>query len=393
MSDTPAILGGTPVFTDPFHITKPTLPSARTLVSGLESMLESCMITNARYVRQFENRVAGCLGVEHAVALGSCTSGLILALKALGCTGEIILPSFTFYATGHAVLWNNLTPVFADCEPETYNVDPAAVEAAITPRTSGILVVHIFGNPADIDALTAIANKHNLALIYDAAHGFGSQYKGIDVGSQTDASCFSLSPTKLITAGEGGVLTTEDAQLAKKIRMARNYGDPGTYDCEILGLNARMPEFSALLGMACLDNLEQNVHVRNRLAAIYTERLGQLPGVRFQRIEPDNRSSRKDFSLLIDPNNFGLDRDTLCDALLKENIVTKKYFHPPLHEQRLFRRFCHSASNLSNTAAISSNILSLPLFSHMSEDDLDKICCAIERLHSNAANIMTTQER
>src|SRR3989344_1126517 len=177
-----AILGGQPAFAQPLPITKPTIPSIAKLTSQYTQILESGMITNAGYVKEFEKQVANYLGVKEAVAVSSCTSGLMLTFKILKLKGEVILPSFTFHATAHALVWNNLKPVFVDCLPETYNIDPAQVEKAITPQTSAILGVHIFGNPADISALEKIAKKHRLKLIFDAAHGFGSQYQGKNIG-------------------------------------------------------------------------------------------------------------------------------------------------------------------------------------------------------------------
>ena len=387
MRDKPAVLGGAPAFNDIIPITQPTLPQNSALADGIDSILKSGMITSAKFTQEFEQRVKEYLGVRHAVALSSCTNGLMLAVRALAVKGEVILPSFTFYATCHAAVWNNLTPIFVDCDRETYNISPAEVERAISPRTSAIIAVHLFGNPANIDALESIAEKHSLKLIFDAAHGFGAEYRGKKLGSEGDSACFSLSPTKLITAGEGGVVTTNNKELAEKIRIGKNYGDPGTYNCQFLGLSARMPEFSALLGIKCLEMLEENVKARNRLAGKYMERLSKIPGITFQKIEHENRSSYKDFSIYIDRRKFGVDRDVLCDALAGENIVTKKYFYPPLHKQKLFEKYHDKENGLKATEDISFNSLSLPLYSHMTADDVNKVCEAIERVYNYSEQI------
>uniref|UniRef100_A0A7V3J982 DegT/DnrJ/EryC1/StrS family aminotransferase n=1 Tax=candidate division CPR3 bacterium TaxID=2268181 RepID=A0A7V3J982_UNCC3 len=377
-SKIPAILGGEPAFDKPVPITEPTIPPIHQLKSMYEKVLKSRMITNSKFVQEFEARVAEHLGVKHAIAVNSCTSGLMLIMKALDLKGEVILPSFTFHATAHAVVWNGLKPVFVDCDPETYNIDPKEVEKAITPRTCAILGVHIFGNPADVEALEKIAKKHKLKLIFDAAHGFGSKYKGKHVGGFGDAESFSLSPTKLLTAGEGGIVTTNDDEIARRVRIGRNYGDPGTYDCEFSGFSARMSEFQAILGIESLKMLESNVLRRNKMANLYKTLLAKIPGISFQKIKAGNRSSYKDFSILIDERKFGISRDKLYEALMAENIVVKKYFYPPVHKQRAFEKYAsqHDA-NLHITERISTGSISLPLFSHISEMVVEKICSVV----------------
>lgn len=379
----PAILGGKPLFDKPVPITEPTIPSIENLEKMYVRVLQSKMITNSRYVQEFENMLREHLGVKHVIAVNSCTSGLILIMKALGLKGEAILPSFTFHATAHAVVWNGLTPVFVDCDPETYNIDPNEVEKAITPNTSAIVAVHIFGNPPDIDALEKIARKHQLRLIFDAAHGFGTRYKGNNVGGFGSAESFSLSPTKLLTAGEGGIVSTNDDELAARVRIGRNYGDPGTYDCEFSGLSARMNEFNAILGIESLKMLEKNVARRNRIAKLYKKRLSKTPGISLQEVEKDNRSSYKDFSILVYESEFGISRDMLCEALLAENIITKKYFYPPVHLQKAFLDYAKGAnSSFPQTMRLSQKSLSLPLYSHIELEKVDIICRAIESTFS-----------
>jgi dTDP-4-amino-4,6-dideoxygalactose transaminase len=333
MKNKPAILGAEPVFKKKIPITEPTIPAVKSLLAMYGSVLKSRMITNSKYVQKFEDKVKKYTGAKYAVALNSCTSGLILIFKSLGLKGEVIVPSFTFYATAHALLWNNLKPVFVDCDPETYNINTNKIESLITLKTSAILGVHIFGNPADVESLEYISKKHKLKLIFDAAHGFGSKYKGRNIGTFGDAEAFSLSPTKLLTAGEGGMVTTNNEELARKLMIGRTYGDSGIYDPEFCGLSARMSEFHAVLGIESLNNLKANVAKRNKLVNLYKSILSEIPGISFQLIKDGNQSNFKDFSVLIDPEKFGLSRDALSLALAKENIVTKNYFYPPLHQQ------------------------------------------------------------
>lgn len=381
----PAVLGGRPMFDKPVAITRPTIPSISDLKNDYGRILKSGIITNAGYVREFEQKLSQYLGVKNVVAVSSCTSGLMLVLKVLGLKGEVIVPSFTFHSTAHAIVWAGLKPVFVDCDAETFNIDPEKVKKAITSKTAAILAVHIFGNPCPIKPLERIAKEHGLPLIFDAAHGFGATYAGHRLGRFGKVEVFSLSPTKLLTAGEGGVVATNDDKLAEKIRIGRNYGDPGTYECEFSGFNARMSEFHALLGISTLGDLEKNVVKRRNLVVLYKSLLADFPGISFQKIEPGNRSSFKDFSILVEREKFGLDRDMLGECLKQENIMVKKYFYPPVHTQMAFikyryKKYLHS---LTRTNMIAENILSLPLYSHMSEAYVRRICSAIEKIYHN----------
>jgi len=278
-------------------ITKATLPVFESLEPELRSIFSAGMITNHHYVKKLEEELQRYLGVKHVIAVSSCTSGMMLVMKGLGLTGEIIVPSFTFSATGHAVLWNSLVPRFVEIDPETLTIDPQKVLEAITPHTSAILGVHIFGCPAAVHELEAIAREHKLKLFFDAAHALGSKVGERLVGSFGDAEIFSCSPTKLLVTGEGGLVATNNDDLARQVRIGRTYGDPGTYDCEFAGLSARMGEFNALLGLKSLPMLEENIARRHTLVQCYKQELMHLPGVTFQKIAPSRRTTYKDFSL------------------------------------------------------------------------------------------------
>src|SRR5260370_29694263 len=256
MSNQPAILGNQPVFESKVHIVKPLLPAFADMSEELQGILESGMVTKGRHLRAFEEAVAAHLGVRHAIAVSSCTTGLMLTYTGLGLTGDVVVPSFTFMATVSALVWAGLRPVFADVDAKTTNLDPKAAEAAITPHTTAIVAVHNFGNPADIDALQALADRRGLKLVFDAAHGFGARFRSVPVGPQGEANVYSLSPTKLLIAGEGGIVATNNDDLAEKIRIGREYGNNGNYDSLFAGINARMSEFNALLGLHSLRLLE-----------------------------------------------------------------------------------------------------------------------------------------
>jgi len=384
--DVPAMYGGQPLFDRPFRFMAPTLPKLEDVISLYRRSYESGLVTNDVLVSALEGAVCERLHVEHCVAVSSCTVGLMLVLRCLDLSGEVIIPAFTFFATGHAALWNEMRPVFADCDPETWNISPTDVERKITPYTSAILAVHLYGNPCDVEALTRIANAHRLKLIFDAAHAFGSSHRGRPVGGFGDVEVFSLSPTKTLVAGEGGLITTNDAGLAARLRAARNYGNTGDYDCGVLGLNARLSEFHAGLGLAGLDLVDSKVRRNNEIAKYYTEGLAGVPGLRFQTVARNDVSTYKDYSIHIDAETFGLSRDCTAAALMEENIETRRYFYPPLNRQQLYRTFCDCKTNpLPETDSLSDGILSLPIYPSLDDRTICTVARAIQRLSAAAA--------
>jgi dTDP-4-amino-4,6-dideoxygalactose transaminase len=393
MNSQPALLGNSPISERKIPITKPLLPRYKELAAEMQDVVESGMLTKGNRLRVFEEMVAEHLGVRHAVAVSSCTSGLMLTYKALGLKGDIIVPSFTFMATVSALVWAGLRPVFTDVDSATTNLDVSAAADAITTETAAIVAVHNSGNPAAIDDLQLLAEHRGLRLIFDAAHGFGSLYQGKPLGQQGDASVFSLSPTKLLVAGEGGIVATNNDSLAERVRVGREYGNSGAYDSAFAGMNARMPELNALLGQFGLLNLEASARHRNHVAEIYQKRLARLPGLSFQEIGAGNRSSYKDFSIIVDADAFGLARDELAIALEAENIETRKYYDPPVHRQSAYRQYAPSTDSLPRTDMLSSRILNLPIWSSMEDSVAASICSAIERAHEFAVDIKAALER
>jgi dTDP-4-amino-4,6-dideoxygalactose transaminase len=303
----------------------------------------------------------------------------MLALKALDLKGEVILPSYTFSATGHAVVWNGLKPVFADINPKTFNIDPDDVERKITDKTSAILAVHIFGNPCDISRLEAIAQKHKLRLIFDSSHALGSRHAGKMIGGFGDIECFSLSGTKVITSAEGGIVTSNNSEIISKVDIGRNYGAGQDYDCQYIGLNGKMSEFHAAIALESLPLIDRFVKKRNELAGLYKKRLSEIPGVSFQSIDAKNISNFKDFGVIINKDVFGMDRDELIARLNLEGIFPKKYFFP-LHRMKAYKNVKCQKKNLLNTEFVAKNIVCLPIYSHMKEDTLEKICYTFYRI-------------
>ncbi|MFE7580048.1 DegT/DnrJ/EryC1/StrS family aminotransferase [Streptomyces gardneri] len=390
-SSLPAALGGVPALESETPLARPTVNADPQLYETMHEILESGQLTNGAQVAAFEREVAEFLEVDHVVAVSNCTTGLLMVLRCLGLSGQVVLPSFTFIASGHVVLWNGLSPAFADVDRETFTVDPERVAAATGSETGAILATHTFGAPCDMDALERIADARGVPLIVDAAHGFGGRYPdGSRIGGRGIAEVFSLSPTKPFTTGEGGIIATRDASLARDLRTARNYGNPGSYDSILLGLNGRLTEFSAIVGRRGLPHLPEWLERRRNLAMRYQDNLVDLPGVSFQRIAHGAVSVYKDLSIVVDPVLFGLERDQLAKALEAEGIPTRAYFDPPLHQQSVYQKYAAGAGNsawagsLVNTEWLSARALTLPLYTDMAAAVLDQICDAVRRVHEHA---------
>jgi len=368
----------TPAFPKLLPIVDPEGVPGAEFLEEVRAILASKQLTNGTYVRKFEEAAAEYLDVAHCVAVSSCTAGLLLVLNALDLRGEVILPSFTFHATAHAVVWNGLTPVFADCDAKTFCVAPQAVRSQVSSRTAAILAVHLFGNPAAVKELEEIAAELEIPLVFDAAHAFGSSSGGKRVGGFGTAEVFSFSPTKLVVAGEGGLVATRDAGLAKKLRAARNYGDTGNYDPEVLGVNARLSEINAAMALHGLTALDARIERRNEIRLRYERNLREIAGLRFQEVSEGGRSTFKDFSVIVDEKEFGHSRDWLVQRLQFENIGARKYFSPPVHRQKLYGAMWGGRA-LPVTDMVSDGVVSLPIYSSLTDESVDKVCEVILR--------------
>ena len=371
---------------DRVRFVRPLLPALEDVLSAFREAYQQGVLTNGGLARKFEDAVAERLNVRHCVAVSSGTSALMLTFRALDLRGEVVLPSFTFFATGHAALWNNLRPVFADCLPHSWNLDPVDVARNITPRTAAVVGVHVGGNPCEVAALENECGRASIKLIFDAAHAFGSTYQGRAIGGSGDAEIFSLTPTKTLVCGEGGLITTNDATLAKRLRAGRNYGDTGSYDPELLGLNARFPEFNAAMGLAGISLVDDKIRRHNEIAAAYRARLSGLPGIQFQQVEDGNTSTFKDFSILIDPVESGTSRDEVASALSADGIETRKYYSPAMHQQKLYRHYMEKRDNtLPVSTRIAGSVISLPIYPSLSEEAIDRVARVMERLATGPA--------
>lgn len=379
--DLPAAAGGPKSFPEGLPFVRPTVPDPDEVLGDIRAILESGMLTNGSYVRMLEERTSAYLGVRNCVAVSSCTAGLMLVLRASGLSGDVIVPSFTFAATAHAVAWNGLRPVFADIDPETLTLSPEAVEATGGLRTSAILATHTFGTPCDPTLMEETARRIGVRLFFDAAHAFGSRHGDRAIGGFGDAEVFSLSPTKVLVAAEGGIISTDDDTLAERCRIGRDYGNPGDYDCRLIGLNARMSEIHAAIALASLAGLDERIDRRNELAARYVEAVRGVPGLSFPLVRRGDRSTFKDFTVLVEEDEFGLDAGAVADALAAEGIDTRRYYVPPVHSMRAYR-FLASTTNgsLPITEHAASRVLTLPLWSSMTNDQVERVAEAVGRI-------------
>jgi dTDP-4-amino-4,6-dideoxygalactose transaminase len=314
-------------------------------------------------------------------------------LRAMEPSGDAIVPSFTFSATAHAVAWNGLHPVFADIDPETLTLSADATHHATGVRTAAIVATHTFGTPCDVEGLSSLARRNGLRLVFDAAHAFGSTKAGTRIGGFGDAEVFSLSPTKLLIAGEGGLIATNDDVLAERCRIGRDYGNPGDYDCRFVGLNARMSEVHAAIALASLDHIEERIVERNDLAGRYRSLLGEIPGLSFPTVHAGDRSTYKDFTILVDSDDFGCDAARLAVSLLAEGIDVRRYYSPPVHAQKAYRNLARSNGDLPVTNWAAARVVTLPLWCGMTESQQAGVAGAIDRIRRYNSNLGRVQEK
>jgi len=383
----PAVLGGDALFADGLPLTRVLVPERDELARRFDDVLTSGQLTDGRTVREFEEAAAERLDVPHVVAVSNCTSGLMLVAQACGVRGgSVAMPGFTFSATAHAAHWAGATPVFAEVDPDTLTLDPAdAARLLERSGASALMATHVYGTPCRVEDLAKVADDAGVPLVYDAAHAFGSRRAGTPIGGFGTAEVFSLSPTKIVVAGEGGVIATRDEELAKACRLGRGYGNPGNYDCVFPGLNARMSELHAALALVSLRGLSERVATRTRLAGVFADAIRGVPGLRLPALADGDVSTWKDLTLIVDPAAFGLDVPALAEALRAEGVDTRRYFHPPVHRQQAYAHLPERP--LPITDDVSARVLTLPLWSHMDDATVRSLADAVVRLHEHAAEV------
>jgi dTDP-4-amino-4,6-dideoxy-D-glucose transaminase len=380
----PAILGDDPVFGAMMNIVRPVMPDLSTFEADFRACLVSGQVTNnSQWVVEFERRIREFLGVEHALVFCNGETALICMLKAAQLEGEIIVPSYTFSGTVHAAIWANLRPVFADIDERTFTISPASIEARITPRTRAILAAPVYGNPCDNDALQALADRHGLTLLYDSASGFGSTYGGRRLGRFGAAEIFSFHATKVFGTMEGGALTTNDPEFYERARLYRAWGQVGPVDCALPGLNGKMIEVAALVGLRTLDTYDEVIAHRARIEAEYDRLLGAIPGVTVQKIAPGNTSTRLYEAFLLDSEAFGLSRDELIEGLRQDNITARKFLDPPVHQMTYYRQTFGDV-HLPVTERVAKTAVALPFPSNMTAGEVQAICKTVAALQQQA---------
>ena len=341
---------------------------------AVEEVLASGMLTNAsmeggKCVREFEAKVKALLGAKHVVAVNSGTAALHSSLFALGVKpgDEVVVPSMTFAATANVVLALGAKPVFVDCK-EDYNMDPTEFKRAVTPKTKAVIPVHVYGYPADMEEINEIAKAKSIAVIEDAAESLGATYKGTQSGRLSAAGCFSLYATKVITSGEGGAISTDDDELAEKLRLARNHGMVHGYDTRHLGFNYRLPEINAAIASVQMDRLEGFIQARTKNAAYLTEEVSGLDGVKFTQNAPDRTHVFYLYTLHLRRN-----RDRILKALNDAGVGAAVYWSTPVHKMPLYEQLGYSRKKLKNTEDAARDVLSLPVHPGLSKADISRV--------------------
>ncbi|HET7690229.1 MAG TPA: DegT/DnrJ/EryC1/StrS family aminotransferase [Nocardioidaceae bacterium] len=350
-----------PLFDEPLHVGRPNIGDRGKFLSYVDAIFERGWFTNdGPLLQEFERRIADTLGVSHCVAMCNGTIALEIAIRALGMTGEVIVPSYTFIATAHALHWQGITPVFADIDPSTHVLDPDAVRRMITPRTTGIIGVHLWGRPAPVRELEAIADEHDLQLLFDAAHAFACSYQGETIGRFGRAEVLSFHATKFFNTFEGGAVVTNDDELADAMRLMRNFGFSGYDNVIHPGTNGKMIEVCAAMGLTNLDALEETVARNKANYAAYADGLAGLPGV---TLMPYDESEKNNYQYVV--VTVGADcpvgRDELVDLLHTENILARRYFWPGCHRMSPYRDlFPHAGLVLPQTEKVAREVIVLP---------------------------------
>jgi dTDP-4-amino-4,6-dideoxygalactose transaminase len=380
-----AVLGGTPLFAAPIHVGRPNIGNRDRLLARINEMLDRGWLSNnGPFVQEFERKTAEFLGVRHCIAMCNGTIALEIAIRATGMRGEVIVPSFTFIATAHALQWQEITPVFCDIDPRTHLIDPAQVQQMITSRTTGIVGVHVWGQPCDIEALSQIARRRNLTLMFDAAHAFGCSYRGRMIGNFGIAEVFSFHATKFFNTFEGGAIATNNDDLAAKIRLMKNFGFHGYDNVEYIGTNGKMSEVCAAMGLTGLESLDEFVEHNRRNYRQYRRELAGLPGIRMLAWNESERCNYQYVVAEIEEELTEISCDEFVRTLHAENILARRYFYPGCHRMEPYRSFFpHAGLMLPATERVAQRLLVLPTGTTIGESEISGICAVIRLIAAN----------
>ena len=362
-------------------VTRSSMPEYEEYIEEIKDIWDSRWLTNmgVKHNKLIEE-LKQYLGVDHLDLLTNGHMALELTLQALNLEGEVITTPFTFISTTHAITRNGLTPVFCDIDPETYTMDPNKIEALITDKTCAIMPVHVYGNVCDVEAIEAIAKKHNLKVIYDAAHVFGVKYKGKGIGSYGDAACFSFHATKVFNTVEGGAAIIHDTDAAERLFRLKDFGILDTERIDCIGPNAKMNEFCAAMGLCNLKHVDEEIAKRRRAAEQYRRELADVEGLRLNCVQQDVTPNYAYFPVLIDPDKFGMNRDELCEKLKEAHIFSRKYFYPCANAAECYSDR-YNPEDTPIALEYSKKVLTLPMFADLTESDVKRITNAIKACH------------
>ena len=387
-----ALFGGQPIFDEILHVGRPNIGDRQRFLDRIDDMLDRRWLSNnGPFVQELEQKISHLLKVKHCVAMCNGTIALEITARALGLQGEVIVPSFTFVATAHALQWQEITPVFCDVDPLTHNIDPLKVENLITPRTTGILGVHVWGRACNVEALSAIARRRHLKLMFDAAHAFACTHRGRMIGGLVDAEVFSFHATKFFNSFEGGAITTNNDELAEKLRGMRNFGFAGLDNVISIGTNGKMSEISAAMGLTSLESLHEFIEINYNNYLAYARGLDSIPGLRLVAYDEKEKNNYQYVVIEIDDKVTGLSRDLLVKILHAENVRARRYFYPGCHQMEPYRSYFPNAGLLlPETEKLTQKVLQLPTGMAIGDAEIRRIC---DLIHFTVANAPEIQSR
>jgi dTDP-4-amino-4,6-dideoxygalactose transaminase len=384
-----AIFSGRPAFRKLLYVGCPNIPDRKKLLRRINAMLDRRWLTNrGPCVLELESKIANMVGVKHCIATCNGTLALIIAVRALQLSGEVIIPAFTFISTAHALQWEGIKPVFCDVEPRSHNLDVSQLENLITSRTTGVIPVHLWGRPCNIDQLTLVTKKHNLNLLFDAAHAFACSYRGQMIGNFGDAEIFSFHATKYFNTFEGGAVVTNDDNLADRLRLMKNFGFRGFDNVISLGINAKMNEVAAVMGLTNLEYIDDFITVNHRHYHQYRNELSNVPGIRFITFDEEEKNNYQYIVLEIDKNVAKMSRDDFVTVLHAENVIARRYFYPGCHNMEPYRSLYPDARvTLPETEKLTDKVLCLPTGTAVKHKDISRICQIIRFIATNGEEI------
>lgn len=361
-------------------VTSPLLPPLEEFIPYLQKIWDSKWITNnGEMHKELERQLSKYLGVQYISLFTNGTLPLITALQALEIEGEVVTTPYSFVATTHSIWWNKLQPVFVDVDTKTGNLDPKKIESAITDKTTAIMPVHVYGNPCDVEAIQKIADKHNLKVIYDAAHAFGVKINGHSILNYGDLSTLSFHATKTYTTVEGGALICHSAEMKQKIDHLKNFGFAGETSVVAPGINSKMDEIRAAFGLLNLKYIDAAIANRKHIAELYRSGLSSVCGIRFMDDMNGVTHNYSYFPIFVDVEKYGMTRDELYDLLKKHNIYGRRYFYPLISCFEPYKNYTSaSIQNLTNASKLADEVICLPIYAELVEEDVNRIIDVIK---------------